>query len=116
MVHFFFREDSKYSGEEFPPGFLRIKQFYCGDTNGVYDESGATIEVITPKSFKKIRREISGSRAADVTGGMLHKVEEAVKAAEDFGIDTLIFSGRIKGQLKRALMGDHVNGTRIAAG
>lgn len=103
-------------GKSFRRDFSEIKQFYCGDTNGVYDNHGVTIKTITPKLFKKIRREISGSRAADVTGGMLHKVEEAVKAAEDFGIETLIFSGKIKEQLKKALKSELiVNNTKIVS-
>lgn len=100
----------------FLKSFTHIKVFYGGDTDGVYDENGKTIKIITPESFVKLREKIKGSTAADVTGGMLHKVQEAVMAASDFGIETLIFSGRIKGQLKQALMGECVNGTRIAAG
>lgn len=96
--------------------FANVKVFYCGDTDGVYDEKGGTIEVITPESFSEFRKKIKGSTADDVTGGMLHKVKEALRLASGFGIETLIFSGRIKGQLRRAFVGERVNGTRISAG
>lgn len=102
--------------KSFRRDFSEIKQFYCGDTSGVYDNHGATIKIITSKLFEKIHRDIGGSRTADVTGGMLHKVEEAVKAAEDFGIETLIFSGRVEGQLKKVFKGELiVNSTRITS-
>ncbi len=93
----------------FLKSFTHIKVFYGGDTDGVYDENGKTIKVITPESFVKLRRKIKGSTAADVTGGMLHKVREAVNLASDIGLETLIFSGKVKGRLERALKGEHVS-------
>jgi hypothetical protein len=45
---------------------------------------------------------------------MLHKVEEAVMMASDFGIETQIFSGKIGGKLKRTLEGEAIiNSTKI---
>ena len=101
----------------FLKSFTEIKVFYCGNTDGVYDENGKTIKIITPESFVKLREKIKGSTAADVTGGMLHKVEEAVMIAAKLGIETLIFSGRNKGQLRPALEGKYIdNSTRITIG
>ena len=98
----------------FLKSFTEVKVFYCGDTDGVYDENGETIEVITPESFTKLSEKIKGSTAADVTGGMLHKVQEAVIMASDFGIKTLICSGKETGQVRQALNGKLIaNNTRI---
>lgn len=102
--------------KSFRRDFSETAQFYCGDTNGVYDETGATIEVITPKSFKKIRQHVGGSKAADVTGGMLHKIQEAITAAVDFDVETVIFNGNVIGELKKALTGEAINGTMIVPG
>lgn len=102
--------------KSFRRDFSEIKQFYCGDTDGVYDENGKTIQKITPKSFVKLQKKIKGSVAADVTGGMLHKVQEAVGLVSDFGIETLIFSGKAEGQLKKALEEKRIaNSTKVVS-
>jgi len=101
----------------FLKSFTEIKVFYCGNTDGVYDEKNKTIDLITPESFVKFREKIRGSSADDVTGGMLHKVEEAVMLAAKLGIETLIFSGRSREQLRLALEGKYIdNSTRITVG
>lgn len=102
--------------KSFRRDFSETAQFYCGDTNGVYDESGTTIEVITQKSFKKIRQHVGGSKEADVTGGMLHKIQEAITAAVNFDVETVIFNGNVIDELKKALTGEAVNGTMIVPG
>lgn len=92
--------------------FNILRIIHCGDTHGVYNQTGETILVITQGSFKKFRRMIGGSAATDVTGGMLHKVQESLKTAR-FGISSLIISGKRSGNLKKAILGEKVKGTLI---
>jgi len=92
--------------------FNILRIIHCGDTNGVYDQTGETIPVITQDSFKKLRKIIGGSTATDVTGGMLHKVKESLKIAR-FGIESLIISGKTPGNLEKAILGEKVKGTLI---
>ncbi len=87
----------------------------CGDTDGVYDSEGKTIPEINSKNFKKVNKWITGSKSTDVTGGMIHKVEESLRLSKETNIKTLIINGNKKGNLIFALLGKTVLGTRIAA-
>lgn len=92
--------------------FKILKVIYCGDTNGVYDGDGQTIPLISQKSFSRFRQAIGGSAATDVTGGMLHKVEESLALARR-GIPSLIINGKKPGNLKKAILGQEIKGTWI---
>jgi len=81
------------------------KIIYVTDTDGVYDSQGKTISKITPNNFQKFRKSILGSQKTDVTGGMLHKVEESLKTAKKLKIPTYIINGNKKGNLKEAIFG-----------
>ncbi len=91
-----------------------ITIIYCGETDGVYDASGETIAKINPKNFKDFKKNIGGSASTDVTGGMLHKVEESLEIARQLGIKTLIINGTIKRNLQKAILGKVVRGTVIS--
>lgn len=93
--------------------FDDIKIVYCGNTDGVYDADGKTIPKITPKSFVNLKASITGSGQTDVTGGMLHKVEESLELSKK-GIQTVIISGIHPGELKKAILGKKVRGTLIS--
>jgi isopentenyl phosphate kinase len=73
------------------------------------------IERITPESFEEIKHGVSGSAAADVTGGMEAKVREMLDLAQETpGLKIQIFSGTQPGNLVRALLGETL-GTEISA-
>ncbi|MGA3292303.1 MAG: isopentenyl phosphate kinase [Candidatus Microgenomates bacterium] len=92
----------------------KIKTIYVTDTDGVYDEKSKTIGEINAKNFAKLKSSIVGAKGVDVTGGMLHKVEEALNLAKKTGIKTLIINGKVKGSLKNAILGKKVGGTLIS--
>ncbi len=94
--------------------YSQINLLFCGDSDGVYDDRHQTIPTITPKSFTRLKKFITGSAKTDVTGGMLHKVEESVALAKK-GIETLIIDGQKPGELKRAILGQKHTGTLITA-
>jgi isopentenyl phosphate kinase len=93
--------------------FRQIKVIYCGDTDGVYGEKGKIISQITPKNYQTIKKWIGGSGKTDVTGGMLHKVEESISLARKLKIETIILNGKKAGNLKKALLGEKIKGTKI---
>ncbi len=94
------------------PKFTNINIIYCGNTNGIYDQQGNTITTITPKTFNKISSSITGSNQIDVTGGMLHKVQQSLALAK-LGWSTRIINGQQPNQLKHAMLGRSSIGTLI---
>lgn len=93
-------------------GYVIERMIHCGQTNGVYDENGKTIEVITPSTIDQYQTAIGGSGGTDVTGGMEHKVNETLELAKQ-GIPGLIIDGIEHGTLSEAIEGKPVLGTRI---
>ena len=89
------------------------KIIYCGITNGVYDEKGITIPTINSSNFKDVKKKIGGSVGIDVTGGMIHKVEEGLMLAKDLNVSILIINGAKKDNLKKAVLGSKVKATTI---
>ena len=64
-----------------------------------------TVPEINARNFKDFKKSIGGSASTDVTGGMLHKVEESLLIAKELGIKTLIINGMVKGNLEKAILG-----------
>jgi isopentenyl phosphate kinase len=92
---------------------FKIRMIYVTDVDGVYDQNKKTISTITNKNFMEVKKSILGVTTVDVTGGMLHKVEEALNLAKKYKIETLIINGNKPGNLKKAILGDKVLGTKI---
>lgn len=94
-------------------GEYRIRIVYATDTDGVYNEKGKTVKTINSGNFGSVKKSIQGSGAVDVTGGMLHKVEEALALVEKTGISTQIINGTRKNELKKVILGKKVVSTTI---
>jgi len=93
--------------------YQTIRIIYCGETDGVYDEKGNTIKSITPNNYESIKRMLGGSGGVDVTGGMIHKVNEALEISEKLQIETKIINVTKKDNLKNAILGKEVVSTTI---
>jgi len=102
-----------YLALKFRSNYNSVKIIYCGITDGVYDETGETVKKISIDKFNRLKRQIGKSEGIDVTGGMLHKVEEALKIAQK-KIPTLIINGTRKDELTRAVWGKIIKGTLVA--
>lgn len=91
---------------------------FAGITDGVFDrdptrdKNARQIPEITRENFESVREMLGGSGSMDVTGGMLHKVEEALALAER-GISVQVINGLVPGNLRDALLGKTVKGTVI---
>lgn len=95
-------------------GWLVDKIIHSGTTVGVLDNQGKLIPLITRKTIKQIESTFIKPKGFDVTGGMAHKVNEALNLT-NLGIKTLIINGNAKKNLLRnALLGIAVEGTTIA--
>lgn len=88
------------------------KVIHCGKTNGVYNKKGKTIAKINTKNFGKIRAEIGSSEGIDVTGGMIHKVKEALTLAKK-GIPSAIINGGRSNELLNVLLDKPHRGTEV---
>lgn len=93
-------------------GYQIERIIHCGKTNGVYDVDGNTVEMINSENFNNYKESLDGSSGVDVTGGMIHKVEETLKLAQK-GIPGLIIDGIEHGSLSSAIKGEPVIGTKI---
>ena len=85
---------------------------WFGDTEGVYDEAGETIDVLSPDRASRLLDQVGAASGTDVTGGMRHRVRTA-RALALQGIPSLIASGREPGRLQRALRRAPVPGTHV---
>ncbi len=85
---------------------------FVTDTDGVYDGKGKTIAEITSRNIQAISGAIGGARGFDVTGGMKHKVDEALQMA-DQGMSSQIINGMVSENVYKVLMNQEVTGTTI---
>ncbi len=89
----------------------------AGIERGVFEDYPAR-RVLLPRiragEWPNVRAKLEGSAQTDVTGGMSSKVEEmlAVVARGD-AAEALIFSGEVEGNVRHALLGEAVEGTRL---
>ncbi len=93
-------------------GFLVNRIIQAGKTSGVYDGNGKTIPQISKNTWPKFKKFVNKLKVKDVTGGMLHKIEESLQMTE-FGITTILVNGETKKELLKALAGKKVEGTLI---
>ena len=93
-------------------GYKIDKIVQLGETSGVYDNNGETIPLITKENWKDIKKYILKKNRSDVTGGMKHKIENALSVTRK-GIDTWIANGIIPNELFNALSGKAIKGTII---
>lgn len=96
-------------------GFKIKKVIQVGVTDGVYDLKGRTISRVTPKNFGKIKNALGGAKGIDVTGGMLHKVEESLRMAK-LGVDVFIINGSQRETLYQTIISQPKLGTLITYG
>jgi isopentenyl phosphate kinase len=78
---------------------------------GVLDSKGKIIPEINKNNFSKVQKFLKGANKIDVTGGMAHKVKEAMEMAKG-KIEVFIIGGK-KGNLEKVLKGESI-GTKIS--
>lgn len=93
-------------------GFRLVRALWLGDTDGVYDARRRPVEELTAGAWRKLRSAVRRGPAADVTGGMAHRVEVALSLAR-MGVESWILDGRPEGSLYEALLGHRPGGTVV---
>lgn len=89
------------------------KIIHNGSTIGVLDNKGNLITQITKKNWSTVQKYFYKTEGYDVTGGMYHKIKEALKLTR-LGVKTLIINGfKDRNILKKAILGEKVTGTVI---
>ncbi len=82
------------------------------NVDGVLDDTKKVIPEITKENWKTTKAYIQNLSVADVTGGMFHKVEDALSMA-NYGVETLLLNGNDSNNLSYAIKGKSVEGTVI---
>lgn len=91
-------------------GWPVARVVWVGDTEGVYDEGGGLIPEITAEAGTDVPSAV-GSPETDVTGGMAHRLETALRLARR-GVPSWI--GTASGdRVRRALGAETATGTRV---
>jgi isopentenyl phosphate kinase len=85
----------------------------AGKEDGVWNAAKKIIPEINFDNWTKVQAMIGGAEGMDVTGGMLHKVEESLQVAREYGIKTWIINGNKEGLLAAAIQGKSAEGTII---
>lgn len=93
-------------------GYKIEKIIQVGETDGVFDNKRKTIPLITKKNWSKIKEYVYKQEVKDVSGGMRHKIENALSISE-LGIKTLLINGQKKHELYNAIKSKRVRGTLI---
>lgn len=92
-------------------GFKVEKVIHCGETDGLIVD-GEVLPQVNRKNFKKVKKSIYKTSGFDVTGGMLHKVQQGLSLSGK-GVNTYIVGGNHGGNLYRSIVGERFIGTKI---
>ena len=103
-----FDELAKYFADKYS-----VRVIHISSEEGVYKKGQASVfGEITKDNFAEVKEHLGGSNGVDVSGGMLHKVEECLELTR-LGIVSQIVSGMVSGRVRDAIMGKKVKGTTI---
>lgn len=97
-------------------GWRVRRALWLGATEGVYDEGRRVLAEVREEDVPRARRSAGPAAGTDVTGGMAHRLEVALRLAWR-GIPSWIGDGRMSGRLEEALRAGpgEVPGTRVPA-
>lgn len=95
-------------------GVQTRRVLWFGDTEGVYDADGETIQALPLDRIDSLLKDVEAPSGTDVTGGMGHRLRVA-RALAHRGTPSLIASGLHAGRLREALRGQTVPGTTVRA-
>lgn len=93
-------------------GVAVSRVLWAGATDGVLDDSGRRIPEIRADDDGGPPAAARGAAGTDVTGGMRHRVEAALRLARR-GAPSLVFDATVPGRLAAALRGADAGGTRV---
>jgi isopentenyl phosphate kinase len=95
-------------------GVVVRRSVWLGETDGIYDDQGATIGELGVESISDVLEQLEGASGTDVTGGMRHRLETAAGLAA-LGVESWIANGMEAGLLGRILEDGVFKGTKVPA-
>lgn len=93
-------------------GYEVDRVIQVGITDGFLDKEENPVSSITPATWNEQKEFLFTTSTKDVTGGMAHKVEEALSLTHR-GITTYLINGLKEHELQHALFGKNISGTKI---
>jgi isopentenyl phosphate kinase len=93
-------------------GLTVSRVLWLGQTDGIYDETGATLAEVSPTDADALVDRVTGAAGIDVTGGMRHRLRATLALAAR-GVTSWVGNGLEPGRLGRAVAGEPVPGTWI---
>ncbi len=90
------------------------KMIHLTTVDGFLDENKKVIPHITQRNFSSIKKNLYKTKGFDVTGGMVHKIEESLKLAKK-GIETHIVNGSIDNVLESIVLNGEGSGTLVTS-
>ena len=81
------------------------RALWFGDTDGLYDTTGATISTVAAAEAPELLKMIGAPRGVDVTGGMAHRLQTVAALAAE-GVPSVLANGQRAGALHRLLCGE----------
>jgi len=103
-----FDELAKYFADKY-----KVRVIHISSEEGVYKKGQASIfSEINRGNFEEVKEHLGGSHGVDVSGGMLHKVEECL-ALTKMRIVSQIVSGMVNNRVRDAIIGKKIKGTTI---
>ncbi|MBK8026054.1 MAG: hypothetical protein IPK19_32880 [Chloroflexi bacterium] len=95
---------------------LQVREiFLLGDVDGVFDETGTVIPLITPALLPEVERLLGASAGTDVTGGMAAKVRSMLALVQRVPNLSIRIMGGDPNQIAGVLFGQAAFGTLIRA-
>lgn len=85
-------------------GYRTARALWFGDTDGLYDATGATIPAAAAPDVPALLDAIGAPRGVDVTGGMAHRLQTVAALAAQ-GVPSVLANGQRAGALHRLLRG-----------
>jgi len=95
-------------------GMVVRRSIWLGETDGIYDSRGVTIDELGLDTVVDLLDQIQGASGTDVTGGMRHRLETATRLAR-LGVESWIANGLQPGVLAEIMGGRCDEGTRVLA-
>lgn len=103
-----FDELAKYFSKDY-----QVRVIHVSAEEGVYQTGQANVFAeINKNNFEEVKKHLGGSKGVDVSGGMLHKVEECLALAK-MGVTSMIVSGMVGGRVEAVMSGEKTVGTVI---
>jgi isopentenyl phosphate kinase len=100
------------AGEARRRGVRIARAVWLGETDGLRDEDGRTVALLSARGAARAARRASGASGTDVTGGIALRLDTVARLARA-GIGSHLADGRPRGAAAAAIAGSSAHGTWV---